>query len=211
MSAARAGRRLLCAVAALGLMLSGLAVQAAAEATLPPPYPDFRAEYEAYLNGFHIADAVFTLTRNERGEYLYRSESKTRGLARLFGTRDATESSRWRYTPDGIRVLEYRSLKPGGDADDNEHLVFDWKHHRVKNVSPLDPWSMELPAGTLDKMVMQLAMLFDLRNGKKVFEYRVPRQGRIKTYHWALVGEDVTELDDLGSFRTLKLMRTDDR
>ncbi|HFD79349.1 MAG TPA: DUF3108 domain-containing protein, partial [Gammaproteobacteria bacterium] len=123
----------------------------------------------------------------------------------------ATESSRWRYTPDGIRVLEYRSLKPGGDADDNEHLVFDWQHHRVKNVSPLDPWSMELPAGTLDKMVMQLAMLFDLRNGKKVFEYRVPRQDRIKTYHWALVGEDVTELDDLGSFRTLKLMRTDDR
>ena len=56
---------------------------------------------------------------------------------------------------------------------------------------------------------MQLAMLFDLREGKTVFKYRVPRQGRIKDYEFALVGEDTTELDS-GSYRTLKVERTND-
>ena len=56
---------------------------------------------------------------------------------------------------------------------------------------------------------MQLAMLFDLRNGATVFKYRVPRQGRIKHYDFALVGEESIELD-LGSYRTLKAERTNE-
>jgi len=56
---------------------------------------------------------------------------------------------------------------------------------------------------------MQLAMLFDLRDGVTRFDYKVPRQGRIKDYRFALLGEEDIELTS-GVYRTLKVARTND-
>jgi len=53
---------------------------------------------------------------------------------------------------------------------------------------------------------MQLAMLFDVRDGKTELTYRVPRQGRIKIYEFGLVGEETIDLES-GSYRTLKIQR----
>ena len=56
---------------------------------------------------------------------------------------------------------------------------------------------------------MQLAMLFDLRDGKTEFSYKIPKQNRIKIYEFGLVGEEILELDS-DSYRTLKVERTND-
>ncbi len=66
-----------------------------------------------------------------------------------------------------------------------------------------------MPRGTLDKMVMQLAMLFDLRDGQTQFQYPVATRGRIKNYRFELTGEDNTELP-FGRYRTMRLERKDD-
>ncbi len=189
----------------LGMLLSAVAIPAE-EIT---PYPPFVAHYAATANGLGIGTVKVSLSLEDSGQYVYRQESASRGIAALFGSSRSSESSRWRFRDNTIQVLEYRSERRGGDADDNAHLIFDWEELRVRNTGAGEHWDIPLPADAIDRLVMQLAMLFDLREGKTVFKYRVPRQGRIKDYEFALVGEDTTELDS-GSYRTLKVERTND-
>jgi hypothetical protein len=56
---------------------------------------------------------------------------------------------------------------------------------------------------------MQLAMLFELREGATGFAYQIPHHGRIKEYRFALMGEEEIELTS-GAYRTLKVGRTND-
>lgn len=181
---------------------SGLAVEDA-------PYPSFVASYDAKANGLGIGTVKVSLTRVGSNEYLYEQKSVTRGIAALFGSDKSTESSRWRFHNDAIQVIEYRSRRKKGDDDDNAHLVFDWENRRVKNIGAGEHWEIAVPEGAIDRLVMQLAMLFDLRNGASVFKYRIPRQGRIKSYDFELVGEESIDLDS-GTYRTLKAERTND-
>jgi hypothetical protein len=194
---------------AAGLILLCLLVVIPAWADDPPPYPAFTATYEAKASGFNIGTVRVSLTRTGSDEYLYEQKSETRGIAALFGSDMATESSRWRFRNNRIEVIEYRSRRKGGDDDDNAHLVFDWENLRVRNIGAGEHWEIALPEGTIDRLVMQLAMLFDLRDGKSVFKYQIPHQGRIKVYEFERVGEETVELDS-GSYRAIKVERKKD-
>jgi hypothetical protein len=174
-----------------------------------PPYPEFVALYDAKANGFDIGTVTISLMRENAGRYLYQQESTSSGIAALFRSDKSVESSRWRLQDGRIRVLDYRSQHEGGDDDDNAHLVFDWENSKVKNIGAGEHWEIELPAGAVDRLVMQLAMLLELRDGTTRFEYQVPHQGRIKRYRFELLGEDKIELTS-GVYRTLKVGRTDD-
>jgi len=173
------------------------------------PYPAFVAHYDANANGLGIGTVQVSLTHEGGNEYLYRQESVSTGIAALFGNDNSTQSSRWRYQDKRIQVMDYRSRRRGGDDDDNEHLLFDWKTLRVRNTGAGEHWEIPLPEDAIDRLIMQLAMLFDLRDGKTEFSYKTPRQGRIKTYEFSLVGEETLELES-GSYRTLKVERTND-
>ena len=188
------------------LVLISLLFATSGQADDPPPYRSFVASYSAKANGLSIGTVQVSLTRVGANEYLYEQKSVTSGIARLFGSDNATESSRWRYHDNAIQVIEYQSRNKKGDDDDNGHLVFDWKNRRVKNIGAGEHWEIAVPEGSIDRLVMQLAMLFDLRNGDTVFKYRIPRQGRIKIYDFELVGEESIKLDS-GTYRTLKVKR----
>jgi len=192
---------------AIMVLLSVLFATSGQADTAPPPA--FVASYDAKANGLGIGTVQVSLTRVDANEYLYKQKSVTRGIAALFGSDDVTESSRWRFHDNAIQVIEYQSRRKKGDDDDNAHLVFDWEKLRVKNIGAGEHWEIAMPEGTIDRLVMQLAMLFDLRNGDTVFKYRIPRQGRIKHYDFELVGEESVKLDS-GTYRTLKAERTND-
>ena len=191
------------------LILLSLLFSASVLADEDAPYPSFIASYNAKANGLGIGTVQVSLTRVGDNEYLYEQKSVTRGIAALFGTDKSTESSRWRYRDNAIQVIEYQSRRKKGDDDDNSHLVFDWETRRVKNIGAGEHWDIALPEGAIDRLVMQLAMLFDLRKGDTVFKYRIPRQGRIKNYDFELVGDEPVELDS-GTYHTVKAERTND-
>ena len=170
------------------------------------PYPAFAASYDVNANGLGIGTVQVSLTRAGSNEYIYRQESVSTGIAALFGNNNSTQESRWRYQNSRIQVIDYRSRRKGGDDDDNEHLIFDWKTRRVSNTGAGEHWEIPLPEDAVDRLVMQLAMLFDVRDGKTELRYGVPRQGRIKTYEFGLVGEETLDLES-GSYRTLKMQR----
>lgn len=173
------------------------------------PYPEFVALYDASANGINIGTVTISLRQKGSGRYLYKQESHSSGLASLFRSDKSEESSLWRMQDGRIQVLEYQSSRAGGDDDDNAHLVFNWETARVKNIGAGQQWEIDLPDDGMDRLVMQLAMLFELRDGATRFTYHVPRQGRIKEYNFALYGEDEIELTS-GVYRTLKVGRTND-
>jgi len=180
-----------------------------ASATDSQPYPEFTAIYDARINGIRIAEASFSLRKLGNGDYVYQQKSTSVGIASLFGKKVSTAISRWRFTNNWIQVLEYQSSNEDGDADDNLHLIFNWKTAHVKNVSTADPWQTKMPKGTLDKLVMQLALLFELRDGSTEFQYPVAHEGRIKHYRFKQTGKEKIELP-MGEYNTLVVERLDD-
>ena len=180
-----------------------------AAATNSQPYPEFIAVYDARINGFLVAEASFSLHRLDSGDYVYQRKLTSVGAASFFGKKVSIATSRWRFIDNWIQVLEYQSSSEDGDADDNLHLIFNWKTAHVKNVAAADPWQTKMPAGTLDKLVMQLALLFELRDGSTEFQYPVAHEGRIKQYRFKQVGKEKIELL-LGEYNTLVVERMDD-
>ena len=180
-----------------------------ASATDSQPYPEFTAVYDARVNGVPMAEVSFSLHKLDNGDYVYQRKSTSVGIASLFGNKVSTASSRWRFTNNRIQVLEYQSSNKDGDADDNLHLIFNWKTAYVKNVSTADPWQTKMPKGTLDKLVMQMALLFELRDGSTEFRYPVAHQGRIKQYRFKQTGKERIELPT-GEYDTLIVERMDD-
>ena len=68
---------------------------------------------------------------------------------------------------------------------------------------------IKLTPELVDPLLMQMALAIDLAGGQERLAYRVPRQGRIKTYVFERAGEETIVLE-AGSFRTQKLVRVDD-
>ena len=186
-----------------------LAFLSPAAATDSQPYPEFTAVYDARVNGIPMAEVSFSLHKLDNGEYIYQRKLTSVGVASLFGKKVSTATSRWRFSNNRIQVLEYQSSNEDGDADDNLHLIFNWKTSHVKNVSTDDPWQTKMPAGTLDKLVMQLALLFELRDGSTEFQYSVAHRGRIKHYRFRQTGKEKIELP-MGEYNTLVVERLDD-
>jgi hypothetical protein len=188
------------------LMLAYLSPASAADSQ---PYPEFTAVYDAHVNGIPMGEARFSLHRLDNGDYVYRRKSTSVGIASLFGKKVSTATSRWRFSDNWIQVLEFQSNREDGDADDNLHLIFNWKTAQVKNVSTADPWQTKMPTGTLDKLVMQLALLLELRDGRTEFQYPVAHQGRIKQYRFKQTGKEKINLP-MGEFDTLIVERLDE-
>jgi len=180
-----------------------------AAATDSQPYPEFTAVYDVRMNGIRVAEARFSLHRLDNGDYVYRRKATSVGIASFFGKKVATATSRWRYNNNWIQVLEYESSDEDGDANDNLHLIFDWETAQVKNVSSADPWQTKMPQGTLDKLAMQLALLFELREGGTEFQYPVAHEGRIKHYRFKQTGKEKIELP-MGEYNSLVVERLDD-
>jgi len=183
-----------------------LAYLSPASATEGQSYPEFTAVYDAHISGIRMGEASFSLRRLDNGDYVYQRKSTSVGFASLFGKRVSSATSRWRFTDNGIQVLEFQSMREDGDADANLHLIFDWKTAQVKNVSTADPWQSKMPEGTLDSLVMQLALLLELRDGKTEFQYPVAHQGRIKQYRFKQTGKERIELP-MGEFNSLIVER----
>jgi len=186
-----------------------LAMLSPVSATDSQPYPEFEAVYDVRVNGFPIAEASFGLHQLDNGDFIYQQKSTPVGIASFLGEKASSASSRWRFTNNRIQALEYRSSKEDGDADDNLHLIFNWETAYVENVSTAGPWQTRMPEDTLDKLVMQMALLFELREGMTEFRYPVAHEGRIKQYRFKQNGKEKVALS-MGEYDTLIVERLDE-
>ncbi len=187
---------------ALAASLAGL-LSLAARAGVPG---DFAAVYELSLNRFGIGEARVALSAQPDGRYDYRSHTRPIGLAKLFRADQVQESSLFTLHKDRIRPLEYRFDHTGSKKGRHAYLRFDWQAGEVSNTVEGHTWQMDIPEGALDKLVVQVAVMMDLSAGKEKLTYAIADGGKLKEYHFAVIGEETIRVP-AGEFRTFKIER----
>ena len=184
------------------LSLAGLALTAQAD-SVPD---DYDAVYQLSVNRFGIGEARVTLRAQDNGLYTYRSDTNPTGLAKLFRSDRVREYSRFKLHQNRIRPLEYRFDHTGSKKERHAFLHFDWKALQVANTVEGHTWEMEIPDDALDKLVVQVAVMMDLTAGKEKLTYAIADGGKLKEYHFAIIGEENIKVP-AGTFRAVKIER----
>lgn len=170
----------------------------------------FTAEYELTRNGIAVGRTQVSLELLPDGVYLYRASTAPNPVLALLRTDRIREESRGRMVQGRPRPDRYLYRREGSDIERHLELEFDWTDQRVRNIERSSTWSMQVPKGTLDKLVQQLVFTLDLKNGRKTASYPVADGGRLKEYSYRTLGKE-TLSTRLGRFDTLKVNRAKDQ
>jgi len=167
--------------------------------------PAFLAEYTVSRNGSEIGVRTHRLSKTDKS-YLYEARMHTTGLASFIKPGTITERSHWRLIQQRVVPHKYEYLD-SSDEDRNSFLDFDWRNNSVMNHVGNKPWQMPIPDGTQDKFGYMIALMQDLQKGNTEPEYRIADGGRLKTYRFKALGNEVIATP-AGKFNTLKLRGT---
>lgn len=166
----------------------------------------FKAEYKVTKGIMSVGSTKRTLQDKGNGYYVFESVTRPGGIAKLFTSGKVVEKSHWRLLDNKLVPLEYEYIN-SGDKKRSVKVKFDWDNNKVTNTVNGDPWSMDVEEETLDKLIFQLAVMYDLSQGATLLMYQVADGGKIKTYNIDIVGEEQVATE-LGTFNTIKVVRT---
>lgn len=85
-------------------------------------------------------------------------------------------------------------------------LTFDWQKNRVRNDIKNKPWNMNIEAGVLDKLSIQLQIRQDLKHNKDALDYHIADGGKLKSWHFERLGKEQIETQ-LGTIEAIKVKR----
>ncbi|EDN67840.1 conserved hypothetical protein, secreted [Beggiatoa sp. PS] len=167
--------------------------------TFPPP---FTAEYTLYAKGFPMGDGTRSLIHLPGGQFIFESIGETSGLVSFFKKIRLEERTEFTQTNGKIRPLKYTYRQTGHKPRLNI-VSFDWDNQLAKNTFKGEVKEIPLEEGTLDSLLYQVALMQELKQGKRQLEYKVARKGKISVYKPKLVGTELIETG-MGQLETLK-------
>ena len=185
------------------LLLLGSTGVTASPNELPQP---FNASYSLHSMGTRFATMNRSFSLLQDGTYLYYSETNTDGLLALLRKDHIIEKSTWRFAADRLQPLHYSYLHTGGKKNRNVEIDFDWAARKITNSINGSSWQMPIQAYIMDKLLYQLAIMYDLDKGLKKISYTIADGGKIKIYDFDLVGTEKIKTP-IGDFDALKLVR----
>lgn len=188
------------------LLLPALLLGGNAAASMPP---DFKASYEVTRGSMKIGNSTIELITGNNGTYTYKSRSWPVRWVAWFLKDKLNETSKGRITGNGIRPDSYHYQRTGGSSEREAKLDFNWEDMSVENNVEDSRWKMEIPPGTLDKLVSQLGMMYALANGETDINFNIADGGKLKEYRFKVVGEETLELP-AGTYRTIKITKLRD-
>jgi hypothetical protein len=189
----------------LWMVLPLIAAAALADPSLTP----FKTLYIIKGYGLEIGELQSRLSVADDGNYVYQTDTRTTGMLSKLYKDQVSESSTWIEHDGGIRPLVYTYDRSGGKKERNAHLLFNWERGIVRNTIDGDSWQMDIHPGVLDRLVAQIAMMRDLRNGKTDMSYTFADGGKLKTYRFRVVGKERIETP-AGEFDSVKIERVRD-
>jgi hypothetical protein len=170
-----------------------------------PQPTNFTAKYDVSKGIMAVGSTVRTLRDKGNGHFVFESVTEPGGIARLFTSGKVVERSHWEWQNSKMVPHEYIYVN-SSDQKRDVKLIFDWDSYEVINIINGDPWTMELETDTLDKLIYQLAIMYDLNQGNNELLYRVADGGTMKTYDMTIEGEERLVME-LGTFHTVKVVR----
>lgn len=172
-----------------------------------PPAPTlFEADYSIHMKGARVARMKRRFHQLDSGIYQYHSETRTTGLISIFRKDRIVETSNWQLQNQKLIPVEYYYSHSGGKKDRLVNISFDWENKRITNSIDGSSWKMPTSPNVMDKLLYQLALMYDLQAGRIPLHYTVADGGKTKTYNFEILGEELLETP-LGEFQTLKLER----
>jgi len=168
---------------------------------------EFSLTYELTAGVLTLGEMQRTLSFDETTQrYVYDSYSKPTGYAKLFTSNNLKERSEWIIHNNRLRPLIYTYDRTKSAFTKERHIKmrFDWEKSRVITSVNDDPWSLNIPEGTIDKLLYHLAVVYDLKNDQAILEYDVADGGKMRQYRFERLGHE-TLTTELGQFDTIKL------
>ena len=181
----------------------------AATVTASEPLPAFDAQYNIRGFGFQIGEFHSSLANTPDGNHHYETETRTIGFIARFNKDVVRERSNWIWHNSIIRPITYTYQRTGGKKARSAKLNFNWSRGIVENTIDGDTWKMPIRDGVLDRLVVQLSMMLDLKAGKRDMKYTFADGGKLKTYRFRIIGEERIETPS-GAYDTVKLERVMD-
>ena len=185
------------------LVLAAMLLSSALHAA---PLPDFEASYQLKRGNLRIGTMVVELKTATDGSYQYESRSWPARWASWLFKDKLFETSHGHIMDGQVRPDRYHYLRSGGSREREAILSFDWDNMTVENNVQDSPWKMDIPQGTLDKLVAQLGMMFALGKGKSEVTFNIADGGKLKEYRFKVLGHETLELP-AGTFKTVKITK----
>ncbi len=131
---------------------------------LPDPLSTFRAEYRLTNGSIQLGVTAISL-QPDKGGWRYRSVTTATGLARLFVSGQAVESTRLEPHNGRLRPTVYDHTDP--DDEDNVRVEFDWDTRAATARDADGTRTLDLKADTLDGFSATLAMIQAVARGEQ--------------------------------------------
>ncbi len=166
----------------------------------------FEADYTIHMKGARVARMTRQFTQLEDGAYRYHSETRTTGLISIFRKDRFVETSNWILSDRRMIPRDYYYSHSGGKKERLVNIKFDWENNRITNSVNGKSWKMPTTPNVMDKLLYQLAIMYDLQDGRENLRYTIADGGKIKDYNFEILGEE-TLTTPLGKLDTVKLER----
>jgi hypothetical protein len=172
-----------------------------------PVMPSFEASYRIERSIFDIGRIQLQFYISPADNYVYNSITEVAGFIAWFRDDRVEETSRGHMDASGIYPDHYRFERIGGKGDKHAAVRFDWKTGQVENTIDGESWKMAIPQGTLDKLVVQIAMMRNLQDSIQDQHFRVADGGKLKDFRIHVRRRETLEVP-AGNFETIKVEKT---
>lgn len=175
-----------------------------------PIIPDFEATYSLNRSGLTFGESKRKLAILDDGRYQFESNTRSVGFAALFIKDKLYEKSVLNFSTQENRLLPESYLyTQTGKKKRHVELSFNHEKNRVINTVNDDPWTMEIPDGTMDKFAYQLQIMLDAGE-KKSFSYQIADGGKLKQYDIEVIRTEKLKTA-IGTYETVVLQRSNDK
>ncbi len=175
-----------------------------AEDTLPA---DFVARYDVQYSGANVAETTLSLTRQtDSALHELRSVSEPRGLAALIRYGDVVEESHFQTREQQLIPVDYRFNDGTRKGKRNSTIFFDWEDASAQSTYKSENANFTLVGPELDRLLLQLRIMMDLRDERLAPSYSVIDRNEVKQYDFEVKGTEVLSTP-AGQFSTVKIRR----
>lgn len=172
------------------LLLFSSTISAATPQKEAPPIASYTAHFIAEVSGMKMGEIERSLVKRENGLYEQTSLIYSTGLVSWFRPDRFEEHSYWHWKKDAPVPEQYTYHFTGNKGSVYEELDFDWNKMQVKSLHSDKTTTLKIEKGVVDKLCYQVALVRDLRAGKKEFFYKVADRGDIRHIRYKVIGED---------------------
>lgn len=180
---------------------------AAQEEQKNPPISTYTAHFKVYVAGIKMGEIERSLKKHKNGVYEQSSLIYTTGFLSVFRGDRFEEHSFWRWENNTLIPQRYTYSYTGTSRGDvYEQLDFDWKKNTVASLRDGKTTVLDIKPGVVDKLSYQIALVQDLRAGKREFSYQVADRGDIRNIRYEVIGEEMVTTP-WGKKKALKIRR----